>query len=70
MISWGALHLAEATSRWEIKNEKLPILGSVKSDGIAALVSGFPKASSAEKNFMLVNGIPFLSLSGSPNLSR
>ena len=47
-ISWGALHLAEATSRWEMQDDKAVILGSVKSDGIAALVSGFQSASSAE----------------------
>ena len=47
-ISWGALHLAEATSQWQMQNNKAVILGSVKSDGIAALVSGFQSASSAE----------------------
>ena len=50
-ISWGALHLAEATSRWEMQDDKAVILGSVKSDGIAALVSGFQSASSAEITF-------------------
>lgn len=47
-ISWGALHLAEATSQWQMQDNKAVILGSVKSDGIAALVSGFQSASSAE----------------------
>ena len=47
-ISWGALHLAEATSQWQMQNNKAVILGSVKSDGIASLVSGFQSASSAE----------------------
>ena len=47
-ISWGALHLAEATSQWQIQDGNAVILGSVKSDGIAALVSGFQSASSAE----------------------
>ena len=26
-ISWGALHLAEATSRWEMQDDKVVILG-------------------------------------------
>ena len=47
-ISWGALHLAEATSQWQMQDDKAVILGSVKSDGIASLVSGFQSASSAE----------------------
>ena len=47
-ISWGALHLAEATSQWQMQDNKAVILGSVKSDGIASLVSGFQSASSAE----------------------
>lgn len=47
-ISWGALHLAEATSQWHMQDNKAVILGSVKSDGIASLVSGFQSASSAE----------------------
>ena len=47
-ISWGALHLAEATSQWQMQDNKAVILGSVKSDGIASLVSGFRSASSAE----------------------
>ena len=50
-ISWGALHLAEATSQWRMQDDKAVIVGSVKSDGIAALVSGFQSASSAEINF-------------------
>ena len=50
-ISWGALHLAEAKSRWEMQDDKAVILGSVKSDGIAALVSGFQSASRAEITF-------------------
>ena len=63
-ISWGALHLAEATSRWQIKDGKAVILGSVKSDGIAALVSGFQSASSAEINFQYKEWYPiYLSLS-------
>ena len=47
-ISWGALHLAEATSQWQMQDNKAVILGSVRSDGIASLVSGFQSASSAE----------------------
>ena len=47
-ISWGALHLAEATSQWQMQDNKAVILSSVKSDGIASLVSGFQSASSAE----------------------
>ena len=47
-ISWGALHLAEATSQWQMQDNKAVILGSVKSDGIASLVSGFQSASIAE----------------------
>jgi len=47
-ISWGALHLAEARSQWQMQDNKAVILGSVKSDGIASLVSGFQSASSAE----------------------
>ena len=47
-ISWGALHLAEATSQWQMQDNKAVIFGSVKSDGIASLVSGFQSASSAE----------------------
>ena len=47
-ISWGALHLAEAKSQWQMQDNKAVILGSVKSDGIASLVSGFQSASSAE----------------------
>ena len=47
-ISWGALHLAEAPSQWQMQDNKAVILGSVKSDGIASLVSGFQSASSAE----------------------
>ena len=63
-ISWGALHLAEATSRWEMQDEKAVILGSVKSDGIAALVSGFQSASSAEIKFYASEWHPvYLSLS-------
>ena len=63
-ISWGALHLAEATSRWEIQDDKAVILGSVKSDGIAALVSGFQSASSAEIKFHASEWHPiYLSLS-------
>ena len=63
-ISWGALHLAEATSRWEIQDDKAVILGSVKSDGIAALVSGFQSASSAEIKFHTSEWHPiYLSLS-------
>ena len=63
-ISWGALHLAEATSRWEMQDDKAVILGSVKSDGIAALVSGFQSASSAEISFHASEWHPiYLSLS-------
>ena len=63
-ISWGALHLAEATSRWEMQDDKAVILGSVKSDGIAALVSGFQSASSAEIKFHASEWHPiYLSLS-------
>ena len=63
-ISWGALHLAEATSRWEMQDDKTVILGSVKSDGIAALVSGFQSASSAEIKFYASEWHPvYLSLS-------
>ena len=63
-ISWGALHLAEATSRWEMQDDKAVILGSVKSDGIAALVSGFQSASSAEIKFYASEWHPiYLSLS-------
>ena len=63
-ISWGALHLAEATSRWEMQDDKAVILGSVKSDGIAALVSGFQSASSAEITFHASEWHPiYLSLS-------
>ncbi|GIR94264.1 MAG: hypothetical protein CM15mP95_2840 [Alphaproteobacteria bacterium] len=40
--------MAEATSQWQMQDNKAVILGSVKSDGIAALVSGFQSASSAE----------------------
>ena len=63
-ISWGALHLAEATSRWEMQDDKAVILGSVKSDGIAALVSGFQSVSSAEIKFHASEWHPiYLSLS-------
>jgi len=63
-ISWGALHLAEAKSRWEMQDDKAVILGSVKSDGIAALVSGFQSASSAEIKFHASEWHPiYLSLS-------
>ena len=63
-ISWGALHLAEASSRWEMQDDKAVILGSVKSDGIAALVSGFQSASSAEIKFHASEWHPiYLSLS-------
>ena len=63
-ISWGALHLAEATSQWQIQDDKAVILGSVKSDGIAALVSGFQSASSAEIDFQANQWRPvYLSLS-------
>ena len=63
-ISWGALHLAEATSRWEMQDDKAVVLGSVKSDGIAALVSGFQSASSAEITFHASEWHPiYLSLS-------
>ena len=63
-ISWGTLHLAEATSRWEMQDDKAVILGSVKSDGIAALVSGFQSASSAEIKFHASEWHPiYLSLS-------
>ena len=63
-ISWGALHLAEATSRWEMQDDQAVILGSVKSDGIAALVSGFQSASSAEIKFHASEWHPiYLSLS-------
>ena len=63
-ISWGALHLAEAKSRWEMQDDKAVILGSVKSDGIAALVSGFQSASIAEIKFHASEWHPiYLSLS-------
>ena len=63
-ISWGALHLAEATSQWQMQDDKAFILGSVKSDGIAALVSGFQSASSAEIDFQASQWQPvYLSLS-------
>ena len=63
-ISWGALHLAEATSQWQMQDDKAVILGSVKSDGIAALVSGFQSASSAEIDFQANQWRPvYLSLS-------
>ena len=63
-ISWGALHLAEARSKWQIQGDKAIILGSVKSDGIAALVSGFQSASSAELNFQSSEWHPiYISLS-------
>ena len=63
-ISWGVLHLAEATSQWQIQDDKAVILGSVKSDGIAAIVSGFQSASSAEIKFDTSEWRPiFLSLS-------
>ena len=63
-ISWGALHLAEATSQWQMQDDKAVILGSVKSDGIAALVSGFQSASSAEIDFQANEWQPvYLSLS-------
>ena len=47
-ISWGALHLATATSEWDIQDGKALILGSIKSDGVASLFSGFESVSSAE----------------------
>ena len=63
-ISWGALHLAEATSQWQMQDDKAVILGSVKSDGIAAIVSGFQSASSAEIKFDASEWRPiYLSLS-------
>ena len=63
-ISWGALHLAEATSQWQIQDDKAVIRGSVKSEGIAALVSGFESASSAEIDFQASEWHPIhLSLS-------
>ena len=63
-ISWGALHLAEATSQWQMQGDKAVILGAVKSDGIAALVSGFQSASSAEIDFQANQWHPvYLSLS-------
>ena len=63
-ISWGALHLAEATSQWQMQDDKAVILGSVKSDGIAAIVSGFQSASSAEIKFHASEWRPiYLSLS-------
>jgi len=63
-ISWGALHLAEATSQWQMQDDKAVILGSVKSDGIASLVSGFQSASSAEIDFRANQWHPvYLSLS-------
>ncbi len=63
-ISWGALHLAEATSQWQMQDDKAVILGSVKSDGIASLVSGFQSASSAEIDFQANQWHPvYLSLS-------
>ncbi len=63
-ISWGALHLAEATSQWQMQDNKAVILGSVKSDGIAAIVSGFQSASSAEIKFDASEWRPiYLSLS-------
>ena len=63
-ISWGALHLAEATSQWQMQDAKAVILGSVKSEGIAALVSGFRSVSSAEIDFQANQWQPvYLSLS-------
>ena len=63
-ISWGALQLAEATLQWQTQDNKAFILGSVKSDGIAALVSGFQSASSAEIKFYASEWHPvYLSLS-------
>jgi len=63
-ISWGALHLAEATSQWQIQDDKAVIIGSVKSEGIVALVSGFESASSAEIDFQASEWHPiYLSLS-------
>jgi hypothetical protein len=63
-ISWGALHLAEATSQWQMQEDKAVIVGSVKSDGIAAIVSGFQSASSAEIKFHASEWRPiYLSLS-------
>ena len=63
-ISWGALHLAEAKSQWQMQGDKIVILGTVKSDGIASLVSGFQSASSAEIDFRANQWHPvYLSLS-------
>ena len=63
-ISWGALHLAEATSQWQMQGDKIVILGTVKSDGIASLISGFQSASSAEIDFHANQWHPvYLSLS-------
>ena len=47
-ISWGALSLAEARSQWQLQDGKAVILGTVKSEGVAALFSGFQSASNAE----------------------
>ena len=47
-ISWGALHLAEVRSQWQLQDSKVFVLGSVKSEGIAKLLSGFQSASNAE----------------------
>jgi len=63
-ISWGALHLAEATSQWRLSATKAVITGTVKSDGIAALISGFESASTAEIDYKNQQWEPgFLSLS-------
>jgi len=63
-IGWGALHLAKATSQWQLGDDKAVIVGTVKSAGIAALVSGFESASDAEIDFSTKQWRPaFLSLS-------
>ena len=63
-ISWGALSLAEARSQWHLQDGKAVILGTVKSEGVAALFSGFQSASNAEIDWRGGEWQPvFLSLS-------
>ena len=63
-ISWGALSLAEARSQWQLQDGKVVILGTVKSEGVAALFSGFQSASNAEIDWQGGEWRPaFLSLS-------
>ena len=63
-ISWGALSLAEARSQWQLQDGKAVILGTVKSEGVAALFSEFQSASNAEIDWQGGEWRPaFLSLS-------